>query len=334
MPTWGHILAEINEVGAAWMKLPPHEQAARGSPFDQIRRKYLTLAALHTRRPTILYATKFTQPALPGQPVPPDFVSITNEDIQGFMEAVHKIGGGSLDLILHSPGGSGEAAEAIVTYLRSKFTNIRVIVPQLAKSAATMLACAADTVVMGNHSFLVDPQLVLGTALGVRLVPAQAIIEQFEKAKKECNDPANLRAWLPMLSQYGPDLLVACQNASSMSKDLVRQWLSTYMFKGEADGQQKADAIAGWLAEHSTFRSHGRHISRDELREKGMKITALEDDQKAQDLLLSVFHAVSHTFTSSGAVKIIENHQGKAFVKMINQIVVAPPGTAPPAPQA
>ena len=70
------------------------------------------------------------------------------------MEVTAGIASENLDLILHSPGGFPEAAEGIVTYLRSRFQNIRVIVPQLAMSAATMIACAADEVVMGKHSFL------------------------------------------------------------------------------------------------------------------------------------------------------------------------------------
>ncbi|MGB7956390.1 MAG: hypothetical protein WCF23_20650 [Candidatus Nitrosopolaris sp.] len=58
----------------------------------------------------------------------------------------------------------------------------------------------------------------------------------------------------------------------------------------------------------------------------------MEDDQTFQDLILSVFHATTNTFTS-GIVKIIENHLGKAFVKQI----VAVPGSAsqgpgPPSP--
>ena len=50
-------------------------------------------------------------------------------------------------------------------------------------------------------------------------------------------------------------------------------------------------------------------------------------DQVAQDLFLSVFHAISHTFTMTGAVKVIENHLGKAFVKLVQQVVVT--GQAP-----
>jgi hypothetical protein len=140
------------------------------------------------------------------------------------MGVVHRLTGPDLDLIMHSPGGSAEAAEAFVAHLRSKFDHIRVIVLQLAMSAATMIACAADVIVLGKHSFLgpIDPQLMVGTPLGIRIVPAQAILEQFEQAKRECTDPAKMGAWLPMLGQYGPDLLVQCRDASEMSRRLVR----------------------------------------------------------------------------------------------------------------
>ena len=62
--------------------------------------------------------------------------------------------GDKLGLILRSPGGSPEAPEAIVLCMRSRFSDVRVVVPQLAMSAATMIACAADEVVFGKHSFL------------------------------------------------------------------------------------------------------------------------------------------------------------------------------------
>ena len=188
-----------------------------------------------------------------------------------------------------------------------------------------MLACAGDEIVMGKHSFLgpIDPQVTLNTALGLRSVPAQAIIEQFEQAKKECKDPALVRAWLPMLSQYGPDMLVSCQNASDLSVELVREWLAAYMFRDERNRKSKAREIAKWLSTHHHFKSHGRPIPRDILQNKGLKVVPLEDDQTAQDLFLSVFHATSHAFTQTGAVKIIENHSGKAFVKAVQQVLVA-----------
>ena len=319
MPTWSGILEELKETCAG----------GKQPQFDDVRRKYLKAAFEHTGREVILYATKWTQH---DPNVSPDLVSIVDEDLQGVMEVIHGLSGPNLDLILHSPGGSLEAAEALVVYLRSKFQHIRVIVPQMAMSAATLIACAADVVVLGKHSFLgpIDPQIIVNTPLGQRMVPAQAIIEQFEQAKTECTDPARLGAWLPMLSQYGPDLLVQCKHASTLSQELAERWLATHMFRKNCDVESKAKKIAAWLCNHAYFKTHGRHIPRKDLEaqgfEAGAHIEHLEDDQVSQDLFLSVFHATTHTFNGTRAVKIIENHLCKAFIKQVSSILVQVPG--------
>lgn len=317
MPTWSGILEEIIKTGN-----PPR--------FDDVRRKYLAALQKHTGRNVILYATRCTQPEYAG---PPNLISIVDEDVQGMMEVVHGLKGDALDLILHSPGGVPEATESLVEYLRSKFKHIRVIVPQIAMSAATMLACAADVVVMGKHSFLspIDPQLFIATPLGPRIAPAQAVIEQFQRAQEECADPAKLAAWTPMLAQYGPELLVQCERICEMSRELVRDWLQKYMLKDSPKAAAKARDIADWLSDHKLFKTHARHIPRHVLEEKGLKIERLEKDETLQDLVLSAFHAVTHTFSGIPAVKIIENHEGKAFIKIM-QMAMLPvqPGSPPP----
>ncbi|HKV06321.1 MAG TPA: hypothetical protein VJO53_14590 [Candidatus Acidoferrales bacterium] len=334
MPTWGEILKElqgpIQELQQKILRgeLPP------GTPltadFDSVRRKYLRVLFQHTRRPAILYATSWTTP----KPlVDPDLLSITPEDVQGFMEVMHGVPGGSLDLILHSPGGSAEAAESLVLYMRSKFPDVRVFVPHAAMSAATMLTCSANRISMGKHSFLgpTDPQFVLNTELGRLPYPAHAILEQFELAKRECaGNPAVLSAWLPMLRQYGPALIVRCHLAQELSEELVSTWLSSYMMPGNRD---KAKEIARYLADHKNFKSHSRFISREQARERGLQVEDLETDQQTQDAVLSVFHAASHTFSATPAVKIIENHLGKAFIKSVSvQQQVALAGPAFPQP--
>ena len=308
MPSWGEVSQEIATLTPA--------ASGGANPYDFVRRKYLATVHTLTRRAIIVYATRWTVPSS-GLPISPNMLSINNGDIPAFMEALHGIVENKLDLIIHSPGGSPEAAEAIVLYLRSKFEHIRVFVPHMAMSAATMIACAADEVVMGKHSFIgpIDPQLQLQTSLGVRLVPAQAIVEQFQRAVTECQDPNNIRAWLPMLTQYGPDLLVTCQNANKLSKDLVSDWLCKYMFKNDLDAGQKASAIATWMADHSAFKTHGRPISRDEARLHGMNIRDLEEDSALQDSILSVYHSVALCFAGTPMVKIVENHRGKAFME-------------------
>jgi len=316
MPTWGQVLKETQE------------ELARGNqmPFDVVRRRYLTLLHQYTKRNTILYASKWTQPS----GVQPGVVSINDEDIQGLMEVVFQMKGDELDLILHSPGGSPEATEAIVSYLRSKFRHIRVIVPQAAMSAATMLSCAANRIVLGKHSSLgpIDPQIILQTPLGIQMIPAQAILDQFQRAQEECKNPQLLNSWLPILSQFGPALLVQCQNAIDLAKGLVEKWLHTYMF--ESSNQKLAIEIAKQLSSHGDFKSHGRHISLDQAQQYGLVVDALEDDHQFQERVLSVYHAAMLMFTGTAAVKILENHAGGAFLKIEQQLVFAqPPQKAP-----
>ena len=318
MPSWSEILKEIQvELGKGNV-----------GAYDAVRRKYLASLSDKTMRNTILYATKWTQPGN----IDPRFVTISEEDMQGFMEVIHGASGKNLDLILHTPGGSAEATAAIVSYLRSKFDNIRVIIPHAAMSAGTMLACASDQIIMGKHSSIgpIDPQMQLQTPLGFRSVPAQAVLDQFEKAKKECEDPKKLGSWLPILNQYGPTLLVESQDALDLSKKLVSEWLEIYMFKGQENAKDLSAEIAKQLADHKEFKSHGYHISLDQAKKLKLNVDDLEKDQTIQDLVLSIFHATTHTFDSTAAVKIIENNKGKAFMKMIHSIVPMPSPTPRP----
>lgn len=308
LPSWGEVLEEITVLGASPTR------------FDDTRRKYLVQLHQKTGRAVILYATRFTQPS---QGIDPSLLAVSIGDIQGLMEVMKGMACDELDLVLHSPGGSIDAAEALVTYIRSKFKHVRAIVPHAAMSAASMIACSADEIVMGKHSFLgpFDPQFVLPTPLGNRMVPAQAVLEQFERAQKECVDPSKLASWVPMLSQYGPDLLIQCQNASDLSRTLVAEWLKRCMLRSDPD---RAEQIAEWLSTHQNFKSHSRFLPRSVLQEKGLNVKNLEDDQELQDIVLSLFHATTHTFSATAVAKIIENHQGKAYLSM--QAMTAMPG--------
>ncbi|GAB2913602.1 SDH family Clp fold serine proteinase [Paralcaligenes ginsengisoli] len=299
MSTWGEMLQELN--------------ATQPQNFDELRRKYLLRLFEQTRRPTFVYASRWTQPT-PG--LDPAIISVGIGDVPGFMEVMKGITEDRLDLIIHSPGGSLEGVEAIVRYLRQKFSHIRAIIPHAAMSAATMLATSCDEIIMGRHSFLgpIDPQFVLQTPLGARMVAAQAILAQFNKAQEEISrDQSKLASWIPMLSQYGPDLLVQCQNASDLSVTLVKDWLSSYMLK---DDVERAKTVAGWLGNHANHKTHSRFLHRDDLEAQGLKIVRLEEDQQLQDAVLSVFHAYTITFSSTPAAKIIESHLGKTFVQM------------------
>lgn len=92
---------------------------------------------------------------------------ITEKAITPFADAINDVQRDyPLDIMLTSYGGDGEAAIRIATMCRStKRSNFRVIVPDMAASAATLLTLAADSVLMSDTSTLgpIDPQIYLPT---------------------------------------------------------------------------------------------------------------------------------------------------------------------------
>ncbi len=306
MPGWDEMLLELDR----------RQEATSVDHIDVMRREYLRKLSSYTGRDTILYASGWIMSETKESS---DAFSISDEDLTGFMEVVYGLKNEKMDLILYSPGGTAGATEAIVMYLREKFDDIRVIIPQAAMSAATMLACAANCLVMGKQSSLgpIDPQMVVHTQSEIKIVPAQAIIDEFEDAQEiSKNEPTKLSAWIPLLNQYSPGILRQCHNAQVLSKNLVGEWLRKYMFDREPDAKSKADKIAETLSSYDVFKSHFRHIAKGQAREMGLKIVDLEDDQKLQDLVLSVFHAANITFQQTKIIKIIENHNGRMYAKL------------------
>jgi len=284
----------------------------KGAAQDEVRREYLRRLAGHTGRDTILYASAFTSQK--GQAIPGVVLSVTLDDVQSFMSALHGLKNDKLDLVLHSPGGSMEAAEQIVQYLRAKYGHIRAVIPQNAMSAATMIACACDEIVMGKHSAIgpIDPQVTFPTPAGAFTAPAQAILDEFEQAKAEvAANPATAPLWVTKIQAYPHGFLNMCRTTLDLARDKVAEWLDTYMFKGLAHPDRPGRPIADWLGDAKAHKTHGRPINIAMAKGKGLKVGALEDDQDLQELVLSTFHAATVTFDVTQCVKMVENHAGK-----------------------
>jgi len=317
MATWSEISEEIRNAGQGGQ--------------DIVRRRKLADLFQITNRPVILYAVEMFNAgkinAAGGA------VAIDLGDKDGFKEALLGITGTSLDVILHSPGGSPEATESIVKLLRSRFTDIRFIIPNVVKSAATMLAMSGDEIIVGLDAELgpTDPQMVING----RLNPAHAILQQFKNARTDLSKNNQfLTAWLPILQQYGPSLLVECQNAIKLTETLVKQWLAAYMLKGQPRAAMKASVISKFLANKNHL-SHGRAIGVEELQQKGVKIKkAAECTPDLSSIVQDIHIAVMQTFMTTGAFKIFENHLGKGTYKVVAPIMQLPIGPFPAGPRS
>src|SRR5919106_3728469 len=213
MPDWNSLSNEIR---------------ASGSTYDLLRRKYLKSLYDVTGRNTIIYYSGWLQKPDP-RLIP--VLGINDIDKNAFMTSIHELDRSKgLDLILHTPGGDGAAAESLVDYLRQMFgMDIRGIVPQLAMSAGTMIALSCKSIVMGKQSSLgpIDPQL--------RGLPAHGVIEEFRQAFEEVKlDPSKIPIWQARIAQFPPAFIGECQKAIDWSNEMVKEWLSTGMFREES----------------------------------------------------------------------------------------------------
>ena len=217
-----------------------------------------------------------------------------------------------LDLILHTPGGDIAATESLVDYLYSMYKkDIRVIVPQISMSSGTMIAFASKEIVMGKHSNLgpIDPQIG-GLA-------CKAVLNEFEQAKEDIKqNPQSAALWQVIIGKYHPTFLGICKQAIEWSEKMVEQWLENNMCKGEEDRVQR---IVETFSNHTEQKSHARHISKRECEKIGLNITELEADQDFQDAVLTTHHAFMHTFSNTLCIKIIENHDGIAYIEQAKQ---------------
>lgn len=302
MPNWKEQLDEVK---------------AMGSSYDVLRRKYLKELFDLTDRNVIIYYSGWLQKSnLPG-------LGINDEDKNGFMSAINKMDRSKgLDLLLHTPGGDTAAVESLVDYLRKMFgTDIRAIIPQIAMSGGTMIACASRQIVMGKQSSLgpVDPQF--------NGIPAHGVIEEFTRAHKEIKaDPTKIPIWQPIIAKYSPAFIGECQKAIDWSEQLVREWLKTDMFIAESDSEQKINRIVEELINHAITLSHARHLSAEKCLSIGLNVDMLERDQDLQDAVLNLHHACMLTLSQTPAYKIIENQNGTAFIKIVAQVIVEKAG--------
>lgn len=295
MANWAEILNEINETNGH---------------LDRMRRRYLKELSEYTGRNTIAYYSAFLERQA-------QHIDINDNDMSGFMTSVQGLDPAKgLDLILHTPGGNPAAAESIVNYLRKIFKNdIRVIVPHMAMSAGTLIACAAKVIIMGYHSSLgpVDPQF--------NGIPAFNIVDEYNDACSDlAQNPNNIGFWKLRLEKFPAAFVKLATDAIALSNSLVENWLRTGMFSdlpNNQDTDKLIKQISNSLNEHVESKTHNRHFDIDKCNSFGLKTIALEDDPTLQDKVLSVHHAYTHTIAMTSVAKLIENNEGKAFIFLV-----------------
>ncbi|WP_434475192.1 SDH family Clp fold serine proteinase [Fervidobacterium islandicum] len=137
----------------------------------------------------------------------------------------------AIDFIIHTPGGLVLAAEQIANALRKHKGKVTVFVPHYAMSGGTLIALAADEIVMDENAVLgpVDPQL--------GQYPAASILSVLEKKNINDIDDQTLiladiaQKAMKQMKEYVTDLLKEKypDKAEKLAEDLVSgKWTHDY----------------------------------------------------------------------------------------------------------
>lgn len=216
--------------------------------------------------------------------------SLTHDDTLPILNMLKSVGVvQNLDFIVASPGGDGTAAESILDILRQYCKGkLRIVVPQYAKSAATLIALGADEIVMGESSELgpIDAQVMIIQDNAPQQVSADHFLRAYSEAVSllKSAEPSDVEAGQIQISLLSPAFLQNCQDLMAFAKDVARAQLKDHMLKSEmlADAgawEQRIDAIAENLTSSSARFLHGRMITAQEIAQhsdlKYLKVTQL-----------------------------------------------------------
>jgi len=235
--------------------------------------------------------------------------SLGEEDIQPFGDLLARLSPKqNVDLLLQSPGGDIDAAEKIVYMCREIAGEFRVIVPEYAKSAATLIALASDEVIMGIASELgpIDAQLTgPGPSGAVFQTSAQSFIDEFDRIKEEVDKTGNLSpAYFPLLEGLNLGFIRMCRNLMERSQRFAEKWLKKYMLK---DDPVAAEKLAADLCNVKEWLSHGVVIDADEAAKRGVNVKKLRQDDNLWEQIWYLHCCYGVLFRQTSIAKIYES---------------------------
>lgn len=193
-------------------------------------------------------------------------------------------------IILTTPGGSLNPVNRMVTIFRHFYSEVNFIVPNFAYSAGTIFCMSGDNIYMNYYSALgpVDPQVQNRDG---KLVAALGYLDKINDLLAKAQNNTISQAEFLILKDFDLAELRAYEQAKELAVDLIQKWLVKYKFKDwvvHSNGtsvtleekEKRANEIANKLSDNNIWKSHGRAINLEELREMNLKIIDYGDDKE------------------------------------------------------
>lgn len=189
---------------------------------------------------------------------------IHRDDTLGFADILYNVPPGKhLDLLLHTPGGDVNAAEKLISMVHATVGQgtLRIIVPDFAKSAGTLMALGANKIVMSDTSELgpIDPQINLNDGRGNVIVHSVLSYLDAYKTHSELlrSHPNDLVAQI-MLGKLNPETVKLFEAVRDCARTIAEKQLNQWMFQNKSVSYTK---IVADLMDIKRWPSHGQMIN-------------------------------------------------------------------------
>ncbi|OGK43428.1 hypothetical protein A2956_02470 [Candidatus Roizmanbacteria bacterium RIFCSPLOWO2_01_FULL_37_57] len=220
-----------------------------------------------------------------------------------------------LEVVINTRGGLPQKTRQIIEFLRNKLgkkNKLRVVVPEIAKSAGTIICLGADIISVGPPSELgpIDPQ-VPRTGIGghPEYLSAWTYVNSYKMLMDNCkNEDGSLKVeYYPLLANFDLPFYEQCKQAISQIETDAKELLQEGMYA------QKANEIDG-VVEYflGGGRPHDVLINSRQLVQKlGKKnVEYLTENNTIWKLYWELHCRVSTLMSNTPIVKIVEYMKG------------------------
>ena len=253
-------------------------------------------------RPVLCYATSFVHPVAMD-----DNDAVVIEDILQRMDLSK-----GLALLISSDGGDGLAAERIINACQahSATGEFIVIVPNMAKSAATMVCMGASEIWMSPTSELgpIDPQIMRFENGVWRVWAAHSLVKQYDSLMQSIHSSGannRLEGLIQQLHYFDPRDVQRWKDTIDLSKGIAIKALKGCMLSSlsEADIENHIDVF---LKPDSGTTDHGRPIYSKEAKSCHLNIREISVHSSEWKLIYELYVRLN-TYVSRSVSKSVEN---------------------------
>jgi len=213
-----------------------------------------------------------------------------------------------LFVVLTTGGGSAIVVERFVNIIRKHYSEVNFIVPDYAYSAGTIFCMSGDSIYMDYFSVLgpIDPQVQNKDG---KWVAALGYLDKINELITKAQNDELTQAEFIILKDFDLAELKEYEQAKNLTIALLEKWLVKFKFKNwdkhrtnpnligqDVTENQKiirAKNIADKLSDNNLWKSHGRPINIETLKELGLEIDDYSDDAKMRELIRSYYELLS-----------------------------------------